>query len=58
MVVEGRRPSIRTLSMRAKLKLSSSKVDGEPLEPNSVDEGEAKVVVAEGRRRAPRAELY
>ena len=29
-----------------KAKSSSPKVDGEPLEPNSVDEGEAKVVVA------------
>ena len=27
--------------------LSSPKVDGEPLEPNSVDEGEVEVVVAE-----------
>ena len=37
----------RTLSTRAKAESSSPKVDGEPLEPNSVDEGEAKVVVAE-----------
>ena len=38
-------PSSRTLSTRAKAKSSSPKVDGEPLEPNSVDEGEAEVVV-------------
>ena len=31
--------------MRAKAKSSTPKVDGEPLEPNSVDEGEAEVVV-------------
>ena len=35
----------------------SPKADGEPLEQNSVDEGEAEVAVAEGRRRAPRADL-
>jgi hypothetical protein len=32
--------------MRAKPKLSSLKVDGEPLEPSSVDEDEAEVVAA------------
>ena len=33
--------------MRAKPKSSSPKADDEPLEPNSVNEGEAEVVVAE-----------
>jgi len=37
----------RTLSTRAKPKSWSPKVDGEPLEPNSVDEDEVEVVVAE-----------
>ena len=31
--------------MRAKAKSSSPKVDGEPLELNSVDEGEAEVAI-------------
>ena len=40
-------PLSGTLSTRAKPKSWSPKVDGEPLEPNSVDEGEVEVVVAE-----------
>ena len=35
-------PSSRTLSTRAKPKSSSPKVDGEPLELNSVNEGEGE----------------
>jgi len=31
--------------MRPKAMSSSPKVDGEPLEPNSVDEGEAEVII-------------
>ena len=40
-------PSSRTLSTRAKPKSWTPKLDGRPLEPNSVDEDEAEVVVAE-----------
>ena len=38
-------PSSQTLSTMVKPKSWSPKVNGKPLEPNSVDEGEAEVVI-------------
>ena len=52
------RPSSQSVSTRVKAEVVIAEVEGEPLEPNTIDEGEAEVVVAEGRRRAPQAELY
>ena len=52
-------PSSRTLSTRAKVKSSSPKVDGEPFESNSFDEGETEVaVVVEAEMTSTRQDLF
>ena len=46
------------MSTRAKAVVVVAKIEGEPLEPNCVVEGEGRRSRRRSRRRAPRVELY